>query len=294
MQAGLVAHSETLRAYHNIHIRLAVGIHQILAKHRAVIFAQAGAEHRQGVAAAPIQGVHNSVHELQILADPVGAVEQQRRRGLGGVAVCGAIFVEWDCVEAARPIHAILRQRRGRLIAVVSAERLVTHKAQQVLHIAHAAVVEVLESGLRDDGGRGGAALEHGVACGFAGACHKRHAKPTASRMQRRKAVAHALFAAKQPQQQQACGGQRIAHKAVEGGGVLGERKRVKRLRVRQAARQAAKRAAQRQNVRIRCGQKYNHFQRYAIVRRLSVEVGDMLFECRISHKKHSALMLMS
>ena len=62
--AGLVAHSETLGADDDVHAGAAVGGDEVFAEGGAVVFAQAGAENGERVAAAPFKGGDDGVNEL--------------------------------------------------------------------------------------------------------------------------------------------------------------------------------------------------------------------------------------
>ena len=255
----MVAHGKALRAYHHIHHGIAITVHQILAEHRPVVLAQTRAEYRQRIASLPLQRVNHSVHELQIAADPVCAIEQQRSRRLAVIAVQPSILVERRRVQPARAIHAILRQRRRRFIAILAAQNLVAQKSQQVDQIAHAPMVQILESRLRHDRRRSRAPLEHCVAHRLARARHQRNAQPPALRLQRAEALAHRLVAAQQSRQNETRAWQRIAQKPLQRAIIRRQRKRIQRDHPRQPLRQLPPRALNRQYIRIRSSQKYNH-----------------------------------
>ena len=195
----MVAHGKALRADDHIDCCLAVAIHQVLAEYGTVIFTQAGAEYRKCVASVPFQRVHHRVHEFEILADPVGAVEQQRGGRLAIIAVQLAVLVEGHGVQPAGTIHAILRERHRWLVAVVAAERLVAKETQQIGDVGNTAMVQIFKGRLRDDGRRGGAALEHRIADGLAGAGNQRNTQPPALRFQCGEVLAQSFVAAKQP-----------------------------------------------------------------------------------------------
>ena len=216
LQSGMVAHGETLRAYHHINRCFAVRIHQVLAEYRPVVLAQAGTEDRQRVASLPFQGVHHRVHKLQVLADPVCAVKEQRRCGLVVITGLSTILVERHSVQTAHAVHAVLRQRDRRLVAVLTAQRFVAQELQQVDDIGNTAVVQVLERRLRYDRRRSRTPLEHRIAHRLTGACDQRNTKPTAFSFQCAKMLAHCLVAAEQACQHQARIWKGIASECIE------------------------------------------------------------------------------
>ena len=170
LQAWMVAHGKALRAYHDIHGCLAIVVHEVLAEDSAVVLAQAGAEDRERVASLLLQRVHHRVHELKVLAHPVGAVKEQCGGRLAGIAMQTAVLVELHGVQRSRAIYAVLRKRHGRFVAVLAAQRLVAQELEQVDEIGDSAVIQVREGGLRHDWRRGRAALEHRIAHRLAGA----------------------------------------------------------------------------------------------------------------------------
>ena len=232
MGTAILAHRKALCAHNHVHGGAALLVHQVFAKYRAVVLTETGTENRKGVAATSFERVQHGVYELDVLAHPVSAIEEQRRSRFIVVAVQPAILVEGNGIRSSGAIHAILGQRQWRPVSVVGSPDLIAQESEQVIQVGGAAVVEVLEGCLRQNWGSGRTPLEDRVARRLPRARDQGDAQVSTCIFETREAFAHRLVPSKEADQREGSVRQGLAQKSLEGVFILEQRERIERQRI--------------------------------------------------------------